>query len=81
MTRALDPVRDEQLHGGFRPVRCGACTTTVLVRRSSPQQTSIQWPASAACPALLDRDASGTPVVHCASVMAAIGAAARRGDV
>ncbi|MFI5954516.1 hypothetical protein [Cryptosporangium sp. NPDC051539] len=81
MTRVLDTHREEQLHSGFRPVACAACTTTVLVRRSSEQQTSIQWPASAACPSLLDRDAHGAPVVRCAALMGAIGAAANRGEL
>jgi hypothetical protein len=78
-TLPRDEHRDEQLHGGYRPVACGSCTTTVLVRRASPQQTTIQWPADAACPELLDRPPAGTPVLHCAALSAAIRAAAAHG--
>ncbi|SHM60790.1 hypothetical protein [Cryptosporangium aurantiacum] len=86
MTRALprdaqrkspprDAHREEQLHGGFHPVTCGACRTTVLVRHASTQQTSIQWPAGAACPELIDRPPSGAPVLGCGRLTAAIRAA------
>ncbi|GAA3385146.1 hypothetical protein [Cryptosporangium minutisporangium] len=77
MTRSLmrDGHREEQLHGDFHPVTCGSCATTVLVRRASAQQTSIQWPADAACPELLDRGAAGTPVRACGRLAAAIRAA------
>ena len=74
MTRALprDVHREEQLRGGYHPVACGACTTTVLVRHASTQQTSIQWPPDAACPELLDRPPSGEPVRSCGRLSAAI---------
>jgi hypothetical protein len=77
VTRALprDAHREEQLYGGYRPVACGACTTTVLVRHASAQQTSIQWPADAACPELLDRPPSGEPVRGCRRLALAIRAA------
>lgn len=77
----FDPHRDEQLHGGYRPVACDACATSVLVRRASPEQTTIQWPADAACPELLDRPAAGTPVLRCAALGRAIQAAAVRGEL
>ena len=47
----------------------------VLVRHASAQQTSIQWPADAACPELLDRPASGEPVRSCGRLGLAIRAA------
>ncbi|GAA0269777.1 hypothetical protein [Cryptosporangium japonicum] len=79
MTRALsrDDHREEQLHGGYHPVACGACTTTVLVRHASAKQTSIQWPPDAACPELLDRGPDGAPVRACARLGASIRAAER----
>ena len=79
MTRALsrDGHREEQLHGGYHPVACDACTTTVLVRHASAKQTSIQWPADAACPELLDRGPDGAPVRSCSRLGAAIRAAER----
>ena len=78
---SFDPHRDEQLHGGYQPVACGSCETKVLVRRASPEQTSIQWPAAAACPELLDRATAGTPVLRCAALSRAVRAAADRGEL
>jgi hypothetical protein len=77
----LDEHREEQLHGGFRPVVCASCETEVLVRRGSPEQTTIQWPADATCPELLDRPPAGTPVLRCGRLSAAIRVAAARGDL
>nr|WP_066474763.1 hypothetical protein [Skermania piniformis] len=31
------------LDAGMTPVRCAGCAATVLVRKHSPQHTSIQW--------------------------------------
>ena len=41
------------LTGGLEPVACRNCSTTVLVRKNSPNQTSIQWTTDPAvsCPA------------------------------
>jgi NAD-dependent SIR2 family protein deacetylase len=77
----LDEHREEQLHGGYREVACEACTTRVLVRRMSSEQTTIQWPGAPACPELLDRPAAGTPVLRCAALSRAIRAAAVRGEL
>jgi hypothetical protein len=77
----LDDHREEQLHGGFRPVACDACETGVLVRRASPEQTTIQWPANAACPELLDRPPAGTPVLHCSALARAVRAAVARDEL
>ena len=79
--RSFDHHRDEQLHGGYRAVVCEACSTRVLARRASPEQTTIQWPADAACPELLDRPTEGTPVLRCAALSRAILAAAVRGEL
>lgn len=42
--------QDERLAEGapMRPLACRRCGTRVLVRKSSWQQTSVQWDASAA---------------------------------
>jgi hypothetical protein len=58
-------VRDEQLGGGFQPVDCAECGTTVLVRKTSPAQTSVQWQSdpSTACPYLSRSDAMLPAVV------------------
>lgn len=55
--------REEFLTAGLVPVACHACTTTVLVKKNSPEHTSIQWVTDAAtsCPVLADRVAAGTP--------------------
>ena len=79
--QGLDEHREEQLHGGYQPVACGSCETKVLVRRASPEQTTIQWPGSPACPELLDRPAAGTPVLRCAALSRAVRAAADRGEL
>ncbi|MCD4532892.1 hypothetical protein LRP67_02180 [Nocardioides sp. cx-169] len=42
---ARDDVRLED--GPMRPVGCTACGAEVTVRKSSPEQTSIQWSAAA----------------------------------
>jgi hypothetical protein len=50
---AVEPMseRDEYLRGGFRPVACESCGTTVTVRKSSITQTSVQWHSdTSACP-------------------------------
>ncbi len=50
---------------GLRPHVCDGCGTTVLVKKNSPQHTSVQWqsdtsacsrlgPLVAGCPALRD---------------------------
>lgn len=35
--------REHYLDEGLAPLRCQACQATVLVRKSSAQQTSVQW--------------------------------------
>jgi DNA-directed RNA polymerase subunit RPC12/RpoP len=77
----VDGHREEQLHGGYREVACEACTTRVLVRRRSSEQTTIQWPGNPACPELLDRPPAGTPVLHCVALTGTIRAAATRGEL
>ena len=52
---------DEQLHAGFHDVACGYCGVTVLVRKMSPKQTSVQWTGdSSVCPYLNARDRKST---------------------
>ena len=49
MTRA-DPhtERQEYLAGGLEELACARCGALVRVRKSSPQQTSVQWTTRAA---------------------------------
>ncbi|WP_199431810.1 hypothetical protein [Qaidamihabitans albus] len=53
--------RDEFLTSGLRPLSCRSCGTRVLVKKNSPQHTSIQWTTDAAtsCPVLAERAAGG----------------------
>ncbi len=39
--------RADYLHGGFARVECGRCAASVLVRKNSLAQTSVQWSAAA----------------------------------
>ncbi|GIM92109.1 hypothetical protein [Paractinoplanes toevensis] len=60
--------RQEYLEGGFAELSCARCRALVRVRKSSPQQTSVQWttqaekecanPLSALVPTCLDLRAS-----------------------
>ncbi|WP_319445273.1 MULTISPECIES: ferredoxin [unclassified Mycobacterium] len=69
-------------------VECRRCAATVLVRKSSRHQTSIQWSAAAhqACP---ERQAADMISAHgprgvflaCAEIKGSIADAVRRGDV
>lgn len=54
--------REEFLTAGLRPVACRTCATTVLVKKNSPQHTSIQWTtdAATACPVFAEKVAEGT---------------------
>ncbi|MQA61519.1 MAG: hypothetical protein GEU86_08485 [Actinophytocola sp.] len=53
--------RREFLTGGLRPLACRTCGTEVLVRKNSPQHTSIQWTSdpAASCPVYAERVAAG----------------------
>ena len=73
--------RDEQLHAGFRDVACRYCGITVLVRKMSPAQTSVQWTDDgAACPHLA-RDAAGTPGEGCPELKGSVLTAVEAGLV
>jgi hypothetical protein len=68
--------RQEHLRGGYQEVGCRSCAAVVLVRKSSPQQTSVQWTTEAArqCPAGL-----GALVPTCPGLRASIDHAVREG--
>jgi hypothetical protein len=73
--------RDDQLHAGFRDVACRYCGVTVLVRKMSPKQTSVQWTTDTAdCPQLRP-GADGTPGEGCAELRASVLAAVESGLV
>jgi hypothetical protein len=83
-------VRDDNRLGDapMVPVECRRCAATVLARKSSQHQTSIQWSAAAylACPehrAAQEISAHGPRGVFlaCAELKGSIADAVRRGDV
>lgn len=57
----MNPELTEFLVAGLRPVSCRACGTRVLVKKNSPQHTSIQWTtdAGSSCPVFAERVAAG----------------------
>jgi hypothetical protein len=73
--------RDEQLKAGFRPLTCQACGTEVLVRKQSPEQTSVQWRSDAAtcCPYLARQTPAAPPMPGCPALTGTIRAAALAG--
>jgi hypothetical protein len=72
--------REDQLAAGFSELACTSCSTVVRVRKMSPAQTSVQWPADSSCP-FLGRDEAGTPVESCARLDACIRAAVQQGSI
>ncbi|SEG87545.1 hypothetical protein SAMN04489712_120153 [Thermomonospora echinospora] len=72
--------QDDRLTDGMpmRPVRCRRCDGLVLARKSSWEQTSIQWTeeAMAACPSLAD-DRHAT----CPALLSAIREAVLNGEL
>ena len=72
--------RLEYLEGNFTEIVCGSCGTGVRARKSSPQQTSVQW-STPACPRLATV-AGGRPtalVPTCTELRDSIDAAVREG--
>ncbi|MFI5715267.1 hypothetical protein [Nocardia sp. NPDC051750] len=53
--------RERYLEEGLTPLRCQACHTEVLVRKSSSRQTSVQWTGNPAtqCPVFAELSAKG----------------------
>jgi hypothetical protein len=51
----------EFLAAGLTPISCHSCATRVLVRKSSPAHTSVQWTTdpAASCPEFAARVAGG----------------------
>ncbi|SES23560.1 hypothetical protein SAMN05216188_12772 [Lentzea xinjiangensis] len=69
--------RDEFLTGGMVPVWCD-CGNRVLVRKNSPQHTSVQWLSdTSACPEL--RGSRSALVPSCLRLRDGIEKAARDG--
>ncbi|MEU8706914.1 ferredoxin [Streptomyces sp. NPDC048565] len=66
--------------GPMRPLACGRCAALVLVRKSSWQQTSVQWNggAMALC---AEREGAGAAFEGCGSLRDTIREAALRGTI
>lgn len=64
----------------MRPLACGSCGAIVEVRKSSWDQTSVQW-HSEALEACLERRASTAAFTGCSSLRASVREAAVRGDL
>ncbi|HEY9332534.1 MAG TPA: ferredoxin [Streptomyces sp.] len=73
---------DNRLADGapMRPLACERCAAQVLVRKSSWQQTSVQWNggATALC---AEREGAGPAFEGCGSLRDTIRAAALRGTI
>lgn len=73
--------------GPMQPVECDACGACVLVRKSSWEQTSLQWSAAAVEACVERRAASPRPGPNgaafsgCISLRDSVRAAVHRGDV
>ncbi|WP_433363911.1 hypothetical protein ACQPZX_33030 [Actinoplanes sp. CA-142083] len=70
--------RQEYLEGGFSELACARCEALVRVRKSSPQQTSVQWTAQAAKRCAGDL---GALVPTCLDLRASIDEAVRAGKL
>ncbi|MBF6224664.1 hypothetical protein [Nocardia abscessus] len=53
--------KQRYLEDGLTPLRCQACQSQVLVRKSSTRQTSVQWTGDPAerCPVFAELSAGG----------------------
>jgi hypothetical protein len=73
--------RDEQLSARFQPLTCRRCGTEVRVRKSSPQQTSVQWQGEGTrrCPFLARPSPSDPPAERCPELSETIRAAVAAG--
>ncbi|MFI6874790.1 ferredoxin [Streptomyces sp. NPDC050400] len=73
---------DNRLSDGLpmRPLACGRCAAQVLVRKSSWQQTSVQWDgrSTALC---AERDGAGDAFAGCGALRDTIREAALRGAI
>ncbi|MEU7907165.1 hypothetical protein [Actinoplanes sp. NPDC049118] len=85
MTRA-DTLAEQRayLEGGLAELRCGRCGARVRAKKSSPQQTSVQWTTAATreCDELAALAADGRPtalVPSCPSLRDSIERAVHEG--
>jgi hypothetical protein len=80
-------VRDEAelqqfLTGGLCPVSCAGCGVSVLVKKNSPEHTSIQWTpaATAGCAEFAAQGGSSALIDTCHTLRASIDASVLAGS-
>ncbi|NIH80794.1 ferredoxin [Amycolatopsis viridis] len=58
----------------MQPLRCHHCAARLMVRKSSVEQTSLQWNAEAraACPELRSAPAAGPAIAGCSRLRASV---------
>ncbi|MGH3734682.1 MAG: hypothetical protein ACRDT6_03520 [Micromonosporaceae bacterium] len=71
------------LEAGLRPLACRACGTRVLVKKNSPQHTSVQWLSdpAASCPEFAAADAPSALAAGCGKLRESIHSAVRDGTL
>lgn len=70
--------RQDYLEGGYDELACARCGALVRVRKSSPQQTSVQWTTRAVRRCAADGGLSAL-VATCTDLRASIDDAVRAG--
>ncbi|MDF0530709.1 hypothetical protein P0W64_14115 [Tsukamurella sp. 8F] len=81
----LPDTLDDRRHfltDGYASVECGSCGADVMVRKTSREQTAIQWHSDPAtvCPAFQGRSRSGRPAcAGCPRLAESISAAVKLG--
>ncbi len=74
--------REGFLTDGYTPLRCGTCDVAVRVRKTSREQTSIQWCGSARECSVFAADGAGSALrATCPRLMESITRAAKLGEV
>jgi hypothetical protein len=73
--------RRAYLHAGLRELACDRCGIRVLVKKNSPQHTSIQWSAESVrgCAEFADRGEPTALIATCASLRDSVDKAVRDG--
>jgi hypothetical protein len=75
--------RLEYLEGGLADLACEHCGAKVRVKKTSPQQTTVQWTTQAAreCAEFAAQPAPSALIATCGRLRASIELAAREGRV
>jgi len=73
--------RHAYLHSGLRELACDRCGARVLVKKNSPQHTSVQWSAESVrgCAEFAARGGPNALIATCASLRDSVERAVRDG--